>query len=309
MEFSPVDQVVKLWELLNKIITRSTSFTDGDYSILCVEIGHMRSKAALLKFKIQEHRLQSLKIDEPQNKNSEEFFGENNFENFLSWLNEWIENQSINGLALSLGCQVYNKTATTPKYWEWPEELSRIIHDKLGISNILLLNDAVSFAFNCLNQKKLKKPILCLTLGGGIGCAVITKKTPYILPFEGEVIARKWPNGFEGNIHILAGQPFFNWIEKEHPDYNQTQKNKLYTERIYWIIDSLKEKLQFQSVILGGGRTSSIDELQLQQYLQGKIYKIKIREGIKPALLGVGQAWIERFVYEQSITDLVRRLD
>lgn len=310
MEISPVDQVIKLWELFSKILNRRTSYPDGDHKILCVEVGKMQSKAGLLTFKIQEHRLiQPPKIDgEPTTKNSEDFFGENNFENFLSWLNELIIRYAPNGLAFSLGCPVYNNTPTTPQYWKWPENISKIFYDRFKISEILLLNDAVSFAFNCLSQKDLKKPILCLTLGGGIGCAVIRKERPCILAFEGGIISRKWPSGFEGDIHILAGEPFFKWFETEYKEKNLTnkelQEKKLYTDCIAWIIDSLGEKIEFQSVILGGGRVSYVQEDQLKKYFQDKEksnrYRIIKKPGIKAALLGVGEAWIEYFVYPHS---------
>jgi hypothetical protein len=318
MEISIVGEIRTLWQWIrDEMIDKKPHISkpDGDYCILCVEVGHMLSKASLLKLDLRNGKIETFKIGTVEKRNSEDFFGENNFEKFLLWIDEWIKKDSINGLSLSLGCPVMNQhIAQTPRYWQWPDNLYEVIHQELNISNILFLNDAVAFAFDCLTEK-LKQPILCLTLGGGIGCAVIRNKQPYILSFEGGIISKRWPDGFEGDIHILAGEPFFIWAKREYPN-NQNKVIQLYTQRIFWIIDSIKkelerpthEKIEIQSVILGGGRTNIyLEPSQLDQYLINNIPGIsyKIKPGIEPPLSGLGKAWIQHFIYEQPMRNLV----
>ncbi len=171
-------------------------------------------------------------------------------------------NLTIDGITMSVPCPV---TYTEEKlqlhtHWSgWPEDPVYELRQRLGIEKITIFNDAVAFALGCLLEPQAKEfpfPILCLTLGSGIGCALLQEGINGLktVPFE-LVQIRKWwpvgPTGFEGDPHELAGAPFFSYA-RHYTDWDVEETRRQFSLRITLIIQELEGKFEFNWVLLGG---------------------------------------------------------
>lgn len=190
-----------------------------------------------------------------------------------------IEKKAPDGLALALSCPVDTSTGTisTPAYWKWPTDAEEQIRHVVGLKDIVLANDAVSFAMGCdLNGiASLERPSLCVTLGSGIGCAVIKANGTLAVPLEAEDI---WADGrrklYSETPHELAGVFFFREFSSTL-GFNLSLCRREYSRRVALVVASLleglEEKYNFKSVILGGGYSHFLDREELDRWLSAHI--------------------------------------
>lgn len=303
-----------LAELLKHIIQEKTPRkADRNYTLLCVEIGHIRCKVNTIEIEAGNYttpRLKSLQTTQPLP--SAPFLDEGGFSKFIELL---IVEQSkgalkIDGLGLSICCPVNSENGTINSDYlpGWPQELRQVLHHETGHDDIVIVNDAASFAFGygvtSPVANKLRTPILAITLGGGVGGAIIQRKKPLIVPYEMGGIWKIWKNGFEGNPHMLAGQAFFDWADNE-TNWDQTEKNLNFSQRLAWIINSVREqRVQFNSVLIGGGRAVNVDQVEMLKHIEGS-YKCQLSRKSEVALYGAAHLWLSHFHYEIPFSELV----
>ncbi len=137
-------------------------------------------------------------------------------------------------------------------------------------------NDAISFAKGAYKYQKLKKepiafPCLVLTLGTGVGVALIKGKKSYVSvelarggwtftqlektvkEQEGEQKKAQIPNS---SVHSLLGRHFVAWIDATAPE----KKASYYQARVQALSRDLSAvlKVQIASVVVGGGNSRFI---------------------------------------------------
>ena|GEM_PF-4850175 len=299
------------------------------YNLLCVELGHLRCKTALIGIYSDTYNVE---LTNKSFKSSEVFFGQSGFGNFVEYLKNLKKQletdksiDKIDGLALSLCCPVDSEDGRIDdgsEYFEgWENKIRFKLHNEISEDNIVILNDAVAFALGCQDDtimKGLELPVLCLTLGGGVGSAFIKQGKPkkgailrknryFVEPFEVGHIWKEWSDGFEGNPHQLAGQDFFDWADTK-PNWGEVQKKQQFSQRIAWIINAItnEEKRDFSSVIIGGGRSKEyIDQNIVSQSLSSKNVRLKVESDTYLSLQGAAKLWIQQFHYKKSIADLI----
>ncbi len=299
------------------------------YNLLCVELGHLRYKTALIGIYSDTYDVELAKKSAKSNEN---FFGQSGFENFAEYLKNLKKQleadksvSEIDGLVLSLCCPVNSKDGRIDdesEYFEgWESKIRLKLHEELLEDDIVILNDAVAFALGCQDDtimRGLKLPVLCLTLGGGIGSAfiqqgkskkgaILQKNRYFVEPFEVGHIWKEWSDGFEGNPHQLAGQDFFDWADtKQH--WNEVQKKQQFSQRIAWIINAIanEEKRDFRSVIIGGGRSREyVDQSIVSENISLKNIELKVEPDTYLSLQGSAKLWLQEYHYKKSITDLI----
>ena len=295
------------------ILTYTPPKADKSYILLCVELGHRRCKVALLEIR-SENR--TVFVSRPKNLEimpSEPFLSEEGFSAFVELLLK-TKNYSIakvDGLSLSLCCPTSSEKGTidtTHSLVGWSRNIQEVLHQKIGYDCILVVNDAIAFALGCRNDDQiindLKLPVLAITLGGGIGSSVIHKKKPFVIPYEVGDIWKVWENGFEGNPHMLAGQGFFDWVSREtNWETEETRLN--FSRRLAWIINSVREqKIQFNSVIIGGGNAAKIDQSEVSRNIRERC-ELRLSRLPEVSLYGAAKLWVDHFHYGQPLSDLV----
>lgn len=310
-------------------ITLNPSKPHQKYNLICVELGHRRCKTALIGASSDTYNMEFTKkflLD-----STGDFFGQTGFVKFTGYLKnlkkELEADKSINkidGLALSLCCPVNSQDGridNSSEYFEgWESMIREKLNEEIGEEDIIIVNDAVAFALGCQDAviiKKLKLPTLCLTLGGGIGSAfikkgkrkaILSRSSYFVESFEVGHIHKEWSDGFYGNPHQLAGQHFFEWAGTQ-TDWNRVKKKQEFSQRIAWIINSIKneEGKDFSSIVIGGGRSRDdfIDRNTLINGLSPKITNLQVKSDTYLSLQGAARLWLQKFHYEEDIPELV----
>jgi hypothetical protein len=274
--------------------------------ILTVCLGH--SKCILSTVRIKND---SSRILEPMEVLLSSDFFENRGFDFLTFVLSFFSskrNIKPDGIAMSIPCPieyVEGNTILHPHWSSWPNDI-RSLQLKLGHEKVVLLNDAVAFALGCVHGQKIQKlqpPILFLTLGTGIGCALLIKngENLKIQPIELFNLKRWWPVGplgFEGDPHELAGAPFFHYV-RVYTDWDAEETKRQFSLRIALIIKEIEKELKFNSVILGGGRTCFADPVEISKSTSKPVDALDQPE---ISVLGCAYGWALLFLQNKQIT-------
>lgn len=298
----------------NGLMCPNSSKLNRSYTLLCIEVGHLRTKVALLQAYTEGEATGISTSYQSEILSSKLFMGQEGFQFLAQFILEFQEKSAIpiDGLALSLCCPTNSERGTIDTTYSlgWKSNILERLHQETGYSCISVMNDTAGFALGCKNQEQLTRdlsyPILMLTLGGGIGSAILQKTFPLVTTIEVGNFWKVWQNGFEGNPHMLAGQGFFDWIEAE-TDWTFAEKVHQFSDRIAWIINELGSIARFNSVILGGGYTQYIDCKIVKQSF-AKPYKIKLFRLPDVSLYGAADFWLQIFHNSQPASYLINSL-
>lgn len=243
-----------------------------------------------------------------------EFFGKRGFDFLLFVISLFISGTNIDGISLSLPCEVIYTEEGDPQlhtHWTgWPSNPISELRESLGVRRISVINDAVAFALGCIFEfdkiKEFSFPILCLTLGTGIGCAILQKsdKGPKIKAIELYKIRKWWSVGFEGNPHQLAGAEFFNYV-RNHTNWDLEETKGQFSLRIALIIEELKNKFYFNSVLLRGGRTPFVNLSDISKKISKPVKIIRTRDVV---LRGTAYSWVLSFSWKKRLSEFIENL-
>jgi hypothetical protein len=215
----------------------------------------------------------------------------------------------VDGVAMSIPCPVEyaGESVFLHPHWSgWPEDFIGALRRRLGCEKVAILNDAVAFALGCFHEQQvndLQFPILCLTLGTGIGCAILQKEGEdlRVKPFELFRIRRWWPVGFEGDPHELAGAPFFSYV-RHYTDWDVEETKHQFSIRIVLIIREIEKELNFNSVLLGGGRVRFANADEISENLSKQV---RIMDRPELSLRGAAYGWALHFLWGRKLYEVI----
>jgi hypothetical protein len=298
--------VEKLKQEFDDLVAKHSNDFLSSTFILTVCLGHSKCKLGIVRIKND-----SFLVLEPiEVLLSSDFFENRGFDFLVFVLSLFSSKRKIklDGVGMSIPCPieyVEGNVFLNHPWSSWPRDFNAL-QQKLELGKVVLFNDAVAFALGCVHEQKIQKwqsPILCLTLGTGIGCALLLQEGANlrIKPFELFKMRRWWPVGFEGDPHELAGAPFFHYV-RVYTDWDVEETKRQFSERIALIIKEIEKELGFNSVVLGGGRVCFADAMEISKSISKPVDTLDQPE---ISIRGCAYGWAFPFLWNKLLTEVI----
>lgn len=262
--------------------------------VLCVDIGATRIKAAVLS--------ESMTLDELQDVNIITMSSR-------EWLNESLPKLFDKNSSHNLGGKVIqpyeylsfgitgpvsnNRLYINPFRLNIPRQLADECEDVLG-APVSIENDTTIWVFGALYWQKLIKneikfPCLCITLGTGVGVALLTSLQDITLieislldiPFNRlNKICKDHQNFHSGSFFGQAiGNKFFDWVHM-HNSWSKDIIENVFNNRLIAFIKDMQEffakemDIKPKNILIGGGNSRFVSRYYLQNSLKKEIMVI-----------------------------------
>jgi len=166
-----------------------------------------------------------------------------------------------------------------------PKQLKKAFEDASG-KPVRLINDAAAWMFGFLRYKaliveKIEYPALIFTFGTGVGVATATEPE-VIRSFEiNDHPVESWKKLAESagkalnqssEVHGILGLQYFDWVEKNHPEWSYRKMREEFTSRVGGTLLDLRLTLpsnlrNFRTLAFGGGNAEYVSVRQIKQSL------------------------------------------
>ena len=251
------------------------------HKVISVNVGHLRTLISLAN--VTTNGVKSL--CNTKTLSNQEFVASMGFEALCSLIDQYSLGNHIDGLSVGIGAEVEVDGVIRGAFLSsgWPARLLKNLKDRFPKMKISLLNDAVGYAYG-VKKENLEKPILALTLGDGVGCAIILKET-----VEAKELG-SFPIPSNKHIHQYLGTAFFlNEARAMQWDFIKIRNE--YSSRMLNALKLLKNKYDFNSVVLGGGRSVFCDEVILNTELKKNNIVANVQSDDDVILNGLANYW------------------
>lgn len=259
--------------------------------VLVVDLGQTRCKLAMADMRGNSVRILGPLLILPS---KEEFYkARRSLDFFIYTVNNIIDEiGTCEAIILAIACPVSeSQSPSPPEWWEWGEQnvleaLNRGLKKRL----LFVVNDAEAFACGALTLKE-RSSVMCLTLGGGVGCcsASVSNGRIKTKPLELKDLFVDVP--YIGNAHDHGGNEFFR-MARHSTDWDRDRIRREYSLRIAAIIKKLNQNHGFEKVIIGGGRSAFLDIPTIEENVPDKSITYQILCDPQVALRGAVRCWI-----------------
>ena len=247
---------------------------------LCIDIGATRIKAAIIdrNFQISDLNGDSLVTMRSLgwlNKNLGTLLLKENW----AGLSSKASITSYDDVAIGLCSKVGKDGSVQGRLAEAhvPKDLQECLSRSIGNKPVKIINDAEAWLrgaikFSLTMGKTIHYPCLALTFGTGVGYAWADSANKVescefgVFPWKRLKKAAGFgvfQTGHQWPVHAIMGKSFFDWVEKNNPDWSYYNTRDEFTMRFVALIkDIADEKKKPETIIIGGGNAEYVSVRQ-----------------------------------------------
>lgn len=171
-----------------------------------------------------------------------------------------------------------------------PRDLRRVLSEQAGVP-VTLARDADAWmgGFDVLCRRigrPLAHPAIAVVLGTGVGLSATDEEgrvrsleiAAWTTPFEklGRAAGRAVPRERPWEVHHMVGRPFFDWVGSEHWDWGHERIARELTDRVVALLEDVLPGVDPgrsapHTIVLGGGNVEYVDLARIREAFQAEV--------------------------------------